>query len=352
MKRLVLLTLSILFIFACYVLHIFYSTGFFRAIENTFSGSIEQKISIPGVEDIQVSYEDDFLIFSSDDRVAHRDGKSVQGHLYYLDLKSNNFEPVQLTTNLKFHFFPHGISMIKVNENEYKVYAINHVRRSHSIEVFKLYGDSLVHTNTLKDESMTSPNDLVAIDENQFYFTNDHRYTKGFGKFREEYLGWAVSNVVYFDGAQYREVADGIAYANGINFDSKRNLLFVASPRDFIVKVYEAVENGNLNLIEDIYCGTGVDNIEFEPSGKLWIGCHPNLLRFTFYAGGKWETSPSEIITIDYRNTNDFTKEVLFLDDGRNISASTVAVPYKNYIFTGNVMDKHFLVLKTDSNNF
>lgn len=346
MKKL-LLTIGFLFLaLIIYILHIFSSTGFFRKVENTFSGTIEKKIEIPGVEDIQISYTDDFLLFSSDDRASRRDGNTQQGHLYYMDLNDSSFEPVQLTTDFSIPFFPHGISMIQTDTQTYKVYTINHVMDKHSIEVFMLYGDSLVYQETLQHESMISPNDLVAIDADRFYFTNDHGYTKGLGKLGEEYLGWAVSNVVYFDGQNYREVADGIAYANGINMDLERNLLFVASPRNFLVKVYEVQPSGDLSFVENIPCGTGVDNIEFAPNGKIWIGCHPNLLEFTAYAAGKKPISPSEIITIDYRAKGDYTKELIFLDDGSHMSASTVAAVYKDFIFVGNVMDRHFLVLK------
>jgi arylesterase/paraoxonase len=61
------------------VLHIFYSSGFFREIENSFSGSIEKRIPITGPEDLQISYEDDFMLISSDDRASRRDGIRKQG---------------------------------------------------------------------------------------------------------------------------------------------------------------------------------------------------------------------------------------------------------------------------------
>jgi arylesterase/paraoxonase len=243
-------------------------------------------------------------------------------------------------------FFPHGISMIQISAQHYKVYAINHVKGMHSVEIFDLFKDSLVYAKTLRNASMLSPNDIVAVDEERFYFTNDHGFTKGFGKLGEEYLGWAVSNVIYFDGSAYREVADGIAYANGINLDFKRDLLFVASPRNFLVKVFQRKESGDLDFIEDIDCGTGVDNIEFASDGKIWIGCHPSLLTFTAYANGGKPIAPSEIITIDYRSVGDYSMEIIFVDDGKNMSASTVAAVYNDYIFVGNVMDDHFLILK------
>ena len=331
-----------------YVFYTFYSTGFFREIENSFAGSIEKSVWIPGVEDMQISYEDDFMLLSSDDRAGRKSGTIKQGHLYYIDLTNTSFEPIQLTTNLKITLFPHGVSMIRSAPQFYKVYVVNHVNGIHSIEVFDLYKDSLTHIQTLKDASMVSPNDIVAIDEERFYFTNDHGFTRGLGKLGEEYLGWAVSNVIYFDGNAYREVAGEIAYANGINFDFKRNLLFVASPRKFLLKVFQRKERGDLDFIEDIDCETGVDNIEITPDGKIWIGCHPSLLTFTAYANGGRAISPSEIITIDYRSIGDYSKEIIFVDDGKNISASTVAAVYNDYIFIGNVMDDHFLIIKRE----
>ena len=331
-----------------YVFYIFYSTGYFRSVENTFAGTIVQKVKRPGVEDMQISYADDFMLFSSDDRASRRDGNPKQGHLYYLDLTKPSFEPLPLTTDLKIPFYPHGISMVRTAEHAYRVYAVNHVDGRHSIEVFDLHQDRLTHIQTLKDTSMISPNDIVALDGERFYFTNDHGYTQGLGKLGEEYLGWAASNVVYYDGQGYREVADGIAYANGINLDRERGLLFVASPRDFLVKVYEVTANGALEFIEDVACGTGVDNIEFAPDGKLWIGCHPSLLAFSAYAKGNAPIAPSEIITIDYKGKGDYSIESVFLDDGNQMSAATVATVYNDLIFVGNVMDDHFLILKNE----
>ena len=113
-----------------------------------------------------------------------------------------------------------------------------------------------------------------------------------------------------------------------------------------MVKVFEVTANGALDFIEDVACGTGVDNIEFAPDGKLWIGCHPSLLAFTAYAKGNTPIAPSEIITLDYKGKGDYSLEIVFLDDGKNMSAATVATVYKDIIFVGNVLGDHFLILK------
>ncbi len=334
-----------------FVLYTFWSTGFFRNIENRFDGEILRKVNITGVEDMQISYEDDFILLSADDRRATHQGNPVQGHLYYMDLQDENPQPVCLTTDLKTPFHPHGISMIKTDTQKYKVYVINHVEKVHTIEVFDLYNDSLVFKETLKHETMISPNDIVALEGGKYYFTNDHAYDKGFGKKVEEYGGFAWCNVIYFDGSDFKEVADGIAYANGINFDKERNLLFVASPRYFLVKVYEVMPDGSLAFIENIDCGTGVDNIEFDPDGNIWIGCHPSLLTFSAWAASKREISPSEIIKINYKGKGDYTIESIFENDGTAMSAATVACPYGDQIYVGNVSDNHFLILSSTSSD-
>ena len=345
LKKISLLLFVLLLVF---VAHTLISTGFFRTVENQFDGEIIQKISLPGVEDITVSLTDSFALLSSTDRAAFPATDQEIGGLYFIDLKNNPFNAIHKTADFPGGFAPHGISLFK-KDSTYKVIAINHTTEGDFIAIFNLDGERLTYEKSLTDPSMIRPNDLVMIDENRFYFTNDHGYIKGISRLIEEYGGLSLSNVVYYDGEKFREVAGGIAYANGINFDAKRNLLFVSSPRGFLVKVYSRNSDGSLEFIENIPCGTGVDNIEFDAEGNLWVGCHPSLLRFAAYAKGKKETSPSEIIKINYRGENDYTVEKIYIDDGSTMSASSVAAPFGNLIFAGNVMDDEFLILERNN---
>lgn len=345
MRFLKIFGLFIVLAILAFVVYTLVSTGYFRKIEPKFDGKVLKKIPIKGAEDIMVSWQDSFVLISATDRANKTEQKIKDGGLYLIDLKSDGYKPIPLTESLDIAFEPHGISFFK-KDSTYHILAINHANDSHSIEVFELTGARLVHRKTLKDASMIQPNDLVMLDENRFYFTNDHGYTKGLGKTMEEYLGLAVSNVVYYDGETYREVADGIAYANGINYDVARNLLFVASPRRFLINVYAKEEDGSLSFIEPIPCGTGVDNIEFDEQMNLWVGCHPSLLRFSAYRKGNKETSPSEVIKINYQSKGDYTVEKVYVEDGSTMSGSTVAAVFGDLIFVGNVMDDGFLVLE------
>ena len=347
MKKIILSLLFILALLGGFVLYVFSTTGYFRDIEasNSF-GPVYQTISLPGVEDMALARADSLLILSVDDRAARRDGKEGLHGLYLLDLRNENFTPLSLTDEIDFPFFPHGISVYQLDSAKYSLMAINHVNGKHTVESFILEGKKLTHLKTIKGTLLISPNDLVMMSAEAFYYTNDHGYTSKLGVFAENYLGVKASNVGYFDGTSFRIVAEDIAYANGIQYDFEKNLLYVASPRGFLVRVFEVLLTGDLNLIEDIDVATGVDNIELDESGKIWFGCHPNLMTFTAYAAGKKEIAPSEVITIEYQKGVGAKIESVWVDSGETMSASTVAVPFGNYLFIGNVMDQKSIVLK------
>ncbi|MFY0605472.1 MAG: SMP-30/gluconolactonase/LRE family protein [Cyclobacteriaceae bacterium] len=347
MKKVLVILSIVAFLLATLVLHILYSGGFFREIIPKNTASIIQNLRISGAEDIAISREDNFLIISSDDRASRRDGRPIQGGLYFVDLTVSPFSSKLLDFSFNQPFYPHGISLLKLDSG-YQLLVINHVNEKHSIEKFWFNQGVLTHEETLKDASMISPNDLVATSPTSFYFTNDHHYAPGFMRVLEDYLGLQKSNVVYADGGAYQEVATGIAYANGINIDTKLQLMFVASPRDFLVKVYQVEPDSQLTFIEDIDAGTGVDNIEFDEEGNIWIGCHPNLLAFSSYAKGKRKYSPSEIIKIVYESKGQYEITSVFVDEGENLSSSTVAVPHQDKVFVGTVMDEKVMIL--DSN--
>lgn len=340
--------LAIIVLLLAYVAYDFISIGLLRTVENRFDGITVKEIGIRGAEDITVSTIDSFAIISATARGVYPPKETEKGGLYLMELKSGNFIVKHLTHDIEWPFAPHGISMFR-NDSSYTIAAINHTMEGHSIEFFELVGEELTHTRTERSPALVSPNDLVLMDAERFYVTNDHGYTEGIGKLVEEYGNLAVSNVMYFDGQDYTEVAKGIAYANGINFDRDRHLMFVASPRRFLIKVYMHNDDGSLTFVEDIPCGTGVDNLEFDTEGNLWSGAHPKLLSFAAYAMGRKETAPSEIVKVTYRGQDDYSVESVYTNDGGQVSATSVAAPFSNLILVGTVKDDRMLVLRRGS---
>ena len=335
---------GILLVIVAFVVHVLISTGYFRSVENRFDGEVFARIPIKGAEDLTISYEDQFMIISADDRSSQ--DKSRESGLYYLSLSdTTDLTPKLISAHLPFDFFPHGISLQKIDSSIHQLLVVNHpTRESSTIERFSLFGDSLVHIETLSHEQLFSANDVTIIDQSRFYVTNDHGNRRGFKRILEDYMGIPSSYVMLYDGNAFTKVAHDIAYANGIHYAVADQKLLVAAPRAFEVKVYNVEENFQLSHLQNIDCGTGVDNIEVDQNGRFWIGCHPNLLAFTAYAKGSNEIAPSEVIYLD----ENLKPVSVFVDEGQLVSASTAAAPFQDLLFVGNVKDNHLLIMKGD----
>lgn len=341
MKKWLIPLLAVLLIIGLFEVYTFLSTGFFREINNSKNYDVIAKVPLKGAEDLTIAYEDQFMIISQDDRAASLHGRKRSGGLYFLDLTKPPYEPSLLKTSVPL--YPHGISLFKLDSGLYQLLVINHYQK-HSIEKFNLIGDSLIHLYTFEDIAMISPNDVVHLDKERFYFTNDHGYTSKWGLLAENYLGLAASNVTFYDGKEYLSVATDIAYANGINISKDRKELLIASPRGFKLLYYDILADGLLTKSRSIDVGSGIDNIELDPDGNLWLGSHPNLLAFSAYAAGKKTMAPSEVIYVSKEG------EVLsvYENDGSIMSATSVVASYKNLLFVGTVMDDYLFVLEAN----
>ena len=347
MKRKILLFAGlIIIVLSAFILHLLNGTGFFRHIDKRVNGELVAELNLKGPEDFAISYVDSFLLISSTERKKYPPEEEESGSIFILNLKSQDqFSVLNLTTGLAFPFAPHGISMLK-KDSTYLVKVINHTEIGHSIEIFELFNrDSLAHIRSLEDRSMIAPNDLIQVDTSRFYFTNDRIHEKGFGLFMEEFLGIGYSSVIYFDGETYHEVAGGLSFANGINLDRNRNLLYVGASRGFKVHVFATQKDGQLKKLKEIQCKMGVDNINIDNNGNLWVAGHPNLLIYQEYAQRKRKTSPSEIVKINQDNNNEFHKQSIYLEDGTLISGSTVACSFGAFTIIGSALDDKLVIL-------
>ena len=74
------------------------------------------------------------------------------------------------------------------------------------------------------------------------------------------------------------------------------------------------------------------------------MGCHPKLLKFLAHSKDHSKLSPSEIIKITYQGKGKAHLESIYLNDGSEISASTVGVSFKAQLLIGSVFEKHILL--------
>ncbi|RMF62593.1 MAG: hypothetical protein D6743_11935 [Calditrichaeota bacterium] len=297
---------------------------------------------VVGAEDITVYREAGLAFISSDDRRATLAGRPVQGAIYALDLNSRPPVISKLTSDVPTPFHPHGISLYVSGEGLVRLFVINHRNPGEAVELFDYEDGRLIHRESISGPQMHSPNDLVAVGPRQFYVTNDHGNTSALGRTLEEYLRLGRGNVLFYDGETFHLAAQGIRYANGINVSRDRGTVFVASTTGGKILVYN--RNGETNRLTkegEIDLRTGVDNIELDEAGNLWVAAHPKLLTFVEHAKDEAKRSPSQVLEITWPERE--VREML-LDGGEKLSGSSVAARYQQTLLVGSVFEKHFLV--------
>jgi arylesterase/paraoxonase len=322
-------------------------SGYFKTIKPHFNGTVQVVEGITGAEDLTIDQETGLAFLSSDDRRSNRAGKFVQGAIYTLDLKQTSPLPQRIPGDLPRDFHPHGISLFKTTDGRKLLFVINHSKGKQLVEIFEFDGKKLLHLESIKHSLITSPNDILAVGKRSFYISNDHGYPRGFQRMAEEYLRLPLANVIYFDGQKASVAADGIVYANGINMSTDEQTLFVSSTIGQKILVYKRdAFSGRLTEEDEIPCQTGVDNIEKDGQGNLWVGCHPQMLAFVAHAKDVNKRSSSQVLKISYAGKKKYQLEEIYMNDGNPISGSSVGAVYGNQMLVGAVFDSKVLLAK------
>ena len=120
--------------------------------------------------------------------------------------------------------------------------------------------------------------------------------------------------------------------------------IYVTATTSGEIRVYDRnAASGDLALRRTIPLKTGVDNIEVDRYGVLWIGAHPKLLTYLRYAGDPDRLSPSQVLRLTPEADGTFSVEEMYLNDGSALSGSSVAAVFQNIMLVGSVFDGKFL---------
>ena len=160
----------------------------------------------------------------------------------------------------------------------------------------------------------------------------------------EDYGRRRLANVVFFDGKQFGEAVAGIGYPNGINLSKDGRTVYLAATIEQSLHVYDRDPvTHKLTLRERLELGTGVDNIEIDQDGSLWIGSHPKLLSFVKHAEDPLRISPSQVLRIRFLAGGGYVVEEIFVDHGETLSAASVASVFGQRMLVGAVFDPKIL---------
>lgn len=320
-----------------------YVAGSFKSIDVRNAGEIQATYrGIYGPEDMDLDEKAGLLYISSSDRWSLFKGDPTHDGIWVLNADSSGM-PRRMANNYPGEFHPHGISFLREDTITY-LFVINHNSTGNFVESFRIQGDSLIYLHSYSHLSMCCPNDLVAVTPEQFYVTNDHGTKGGFKRTMEDYGRLPYSSVLYFDGGNVTTAVDGLRYGNGININADGSKVYVATTTGRTLFTYDRDKiSGQLTEVGKINLKTGLDNIDIDADGSLWIAAHPKLLAFVSHAKDSTKKSPSQVIRLVPKPGNEYQVDELLMDDGTILSGSSIAVRYKNQLFVGGVFQPRIL---------
>jgi arylesterase / paraoxonase len=342
---------AIVTILVIFIINTLYSAGVFKTLAPHLEGQLKTiYTTMPGTEDMDIDYQKGLLFISSTDRWTQLKGEPVEGGIYLLQLDSGAVHK-KLVTNYKGIFQPHGISYLSKGSSDY-LFVVNHNEEGNFVELFQFKNDTLFHQKSFFDPNMCCPNDVVGVDIDKFYVTNDHGTKKGMMRIAEDYLRIPLSYLLYFDGSQFSKVYKGLTYGNGVNISNDGNKLYVTHTTGRELLTFNRnSETGKLELLNKLNLKSGLDNIHVDDEGNLWIASHPKMLKFIGHAKDSAKKSPSQVFKLTPTGSGTgYMVEEIYLNDGGQLSASSVAVRYKNDLFVGVVFESKVLRVTLLSN--
>ncbi len=346
-----------------YYVNLLSDMGAFSTVEPHFEGTCERLDGFAGgTEDLLIDRDTGWVFVSAFDRRAAEDpGADVRGAIEAFRVDASGAGIISITPQSPADFRPHGISLYDGPEGK-RLFVINHPADGRQvIEVFDLryWADgrpALAHVESITDPLIVSPNDLVAVGPRSFYVGNDfstgERESLGF--MLEAYLRLNRTTLVYFDGEAAEVAARGLTMANGVNVSSDGATLYLAETSDGTLRIYDRdVETGALTLRSGeggiLRLGPGLDNIDIDEAGRIWIAGHPQLFKLLDSMEDPASLSPAQVFMLTPEGgegSEGGTVAEVYLGDGSLASGSATAVYHDGTMLIGVVFDPHVVVCR------
>jgi arylesterase/paraoxonase len=327
---------------------ILYRGGAFKTLEPHFDGDCTTLELDGSAEDIQIDRDRGFAYLSLIDRKALVTGDGAQGTIGRVDLNQRPLKVDNALATKPDHFRPHGMSIYIDENGQRHLFVINHpVNRGTEPEMVELFHEtapgSFEHVETFGSPLINAPNDLVAVGPRQFYIAND-AVAGGGWKAALQQFGIGFSTLVYIDGDNAEIIAEDIASGGGINVSADGQTLYVSETSGQRVRTLARTSgNGVVTDLGSVAIGTSPDNIDVAEDGSLWIGAHANTLKLIqHFINGT--PAPSQVVRVQLTEGTNANIDEIYLDDGNEISASSVGATYRDQLLIGSITDRKVLV--------
>lgn len=315
----------------------------FDKVAVAFDGRCAPLSEIAGPEDIQIDPARRRAYVSSLDR---RSPGAARGAILAFAIDDPLAEDAwrDRTGGAPARFEPLGLYFYE-DESVRRLFVVNAAAKS--VELFDVAenGD-LAHLESFAERRLTSPNDVVAVGPRAFYVTNDVEPGRASLLGRLHFLFRIRSGrVLYFDGVSWRVAAENISFANGIAMSPDGARLYIGETAASALRVYARdAATGTLALEKMVEMGAGVDNINVDGHGALWIGAHPKPLKLPAYIRDPDGKLPSLVLRYDESVGGRTRPAPVYADDGSELSAATTAARLGQTLLIGALLENKLLI--------
>jgi hypothetical protein len=252
-------------------------------------------------------------------------------YVYYPETGANKIlkrvnEPAELI------FSPHGIDLVRVGK-DLILLVVNHEHigenRINSILRYRVLKDEIVFQNKIMDPLISSPNAVTGFADGTLLVSND---AKKQGNNAEILFQLKKAQIIFWDGTKCSVASEKYCFTNGIT--NKNGKIYLASTMQNKVWQFDFKEGKMLNR-EVIAKAKGADNLRFD-GDDLLVACHLRFLKFLNHYKDAKNLSPSTVYRI---NPSTKKRTVEYFDDGKQVSAASTAVVFKNSLYVSGIFD-------------
>ncbi len=321
--------------------------GLFHSVKPEFSGSCRAIPLAGSSEDIQVDRQRGLAYLSYLDRASHYGGQELNGSVMLLDLNLAEPAPRAAMSFDPANFRPHGMSLWQQPGQPARLFAISHVsKRQHVVEIAALGSSGFVPSATIRDATFVHPNAIAAVGPDRFYLVND-RPDQSDGRARlTALLRSGNGSLVFYDGSKGRTLLSDLQYPVGLALSPDQSRIYVAEATGKALRIFRRDPADGIPMLEEVVdLGTAPDNLNVDDDGIVWMAAHPKLLSFAAHASHPEKRAPTQVLRFDPTGPEPRLRQV-YLDDGTQISAGTVAARSRDEFLIGALLDKKVLICK------
>ena len=314
-----------------------HSFNHFGTVNRAFKGRCAPVAGVAGPEDMAVDPASGRVFISSLDR---RD-PDARGAIHIVDpadpLAADGWR--DMTGGSPAAFLPLGLAYFE-EAGMRRLFVVN--AANNAVEIFDVAEDgTLTHLDTKNERRLTSPNNVTAVGVDRFYVTNDVKAGRDTALGKLQFLTRAgEGDLFYFDGVAWSVAATGLKFANGVAASNDGGEIYVAETAARSIRVFARNgESGALRQMRTVKTPAAPDNLTVSADGVLWAAGLPKPLSLLGHAGNAAKLSPSSVMRFDETGVS-----TVYLDDGAELSASSVAARVGDTLLIGAIFEHKFLL--------